>query len=233
MLRKAGAMVISCPLIRISYAVDTAPLEAALRRMNEYAWLMVTSQHAVLAIKKRLAALRLDTRVFGSTRIAAIGPATNAALRRIGLRSDFVPTLHTGEALVAQLSAVHSLDGSHVLYPRADIAGEALAGRMRKCGATVDDIVAYATVVCVPPEWALARLADENDVLVFSSPSAMRQFANLQLSGGSAKIACLGPTTARAAEACGLSVDIVAANHSGEGLLDELAGYFEALATSK
>lgn len=227
LLRRAGATVLSCPLIRISYAIDTAPVDAALRGMSAYGWLVVTSPHAVTALGRRLRALALDARALGSTRIAAIGPATAKALGRIGLRPDFMPPVHTGEALAEALNAAHGLRGLRVLYPRADIAGAALAERLRTPGAAVDEVIAYANLPSEPPAWALAQLDAGVDTIVFSSPSAVRQFAALRLSAGNAKIACIGPTTARAARDIGLKVDLSAAEHSGEGLVAALVDYFK------
>lgn len=225
-LRQAGADVVSCPLIRISYDVDTVPLDVALRKSGQFSWLVVTSQHTVTAIRKRLVALGQDARIFGGTRIAAIGPATVHALRRIGLRPDFVPTEHTGAALASELNAAHSLQGQEVCYPRADIAGSTLAEGLRSCGATVEDVTAYATLPCEPPMWAGAHLQRGVDAWVFSSPSAVKQFAALRLPAGNAKIACIGPTTARAAREAGLMVDVTAIEHHGAGLVAALVKYF-------
>lgn len=223
LLRRAGAVVLPCPLIRISYEVDHAPLDAALDTMNRYSWLALTSQHAVRAVAMRLSEQGWDARILASTRIAAMGPATARALRRMGLRADFVPTVHTGAALIAEWAAAHPLRRATILYPRADIAGTALAERLRAHGAIVTDVIAYATVHQTPPAWAVAELQRGADAIVFASPSAARSYHALRLTAGSAKIACLGPTTASAARDLGLHVDATAADHHAGGMVEALA----------
>ena len=42
-------------------------------------------------------------------------------------------------------------------------------------------------------------------------------------------IACIGPTTAATAKELGLKVDLVAAQHTVEGLVDTLTQYFAGL----
>src|SRR5213082_2023756 len=73
-----------CELIRVEPLGDE-PVDA-----RGYDWLVVTSRNG---------AHELGRRGVTANRIAAIGPATAAALREHGLRVDLVPATHTQEGL--------------------------------------------------------------------------------------------------------------------------------------
>src|SRR5690349_2718332 len=76
-LTEAGHEVVLCPLIRIEPLGDE-PVDAA-----GYDWLVVTSANGAFEIARRLS---------GRPRqIAAVGPATGAALAEHGLEVDLVP----------------------------------------------------------------------------------------------------------------------------------------------
>jgi len=77
-----------------------------------------------------------------------------------------------------------------------------------------------------PLEQALADL-EGYDWLVFTSPNAPRRFAaRIKAAGGrgclgaEARVACIGPATARACEEIGLRVDLVPGDYLAEGLLE-------------
>lgn len=94
----------------------------------------------------------------------------------------------------------------------------------------MDEVVAYQTVV--PRELKRDRLKSvlESgvDVLIFTSPSTVRNFANAlghvnvtqELS--SVRIACIGPVTAEAARQLGMDVDVVANPHTIDALVEAI-----------
>ncbi len=61
-------------------------------------WIAIASQNAIPELLRSLASVP-------ATKLAAVGPATAAALRARGLRVDFVPTVATRAALLSELSA--------------------------------------------------------------------------------------------------------------------------------
>ena len=121
--------------------------------------------------------------------------------------------------------------GVPVLLPGADIGRDALAQGLGDRGAQVERITAYRTIT--PPDSAnQARKLLESgvDVITFTSSSTVRNLLNI-LGGDkqlleSALIACIGPVTAGAARELGLRVDLVAAEHTVEGLVDTLVNHF-------
>src|SRR5579885_706978 len=84
-LRDLGANVIEIPFIEIREPESFAPLDSAIRNILNYDWLILTSVNGVGALFARLAKLNLRTTVLEKLKIAAIGPATKAAIEEHGL----------------------------------------------------------------------------------------------------------------------------------------------------
>jgi uroporphyrinogen III methyltransferase/synthase len=232
-LAGAGASVIVCPAIAISDPVDSGRLEEAARRAGEYDWIVFTSVNAVDRFVTRLR----DGRALGGARIAAVGPATAAALARWHLVADVIAADGGAAGLVASMpDAPPSIAGAsaRVLFPRAAEAGQVLVTGLLGKGWEVDEVEAYRTVTATASDGAGAEIleaAATADVITFSSPSAVAGF--LALSGGRVPevVACIGPATAEAAALSGLEVDVVAAEHTDEGLIAGLISRFDATLT--
>lgn len=221
-LRELGAEPITCPTIRILPPDDFGPLDAAIRRLPQYDWLIFTSVNGVHFFFQRLEVLGRKE-ALAMVRLAAIGPATADALAAQGLPVDFVPRQYVAEAIV---EGIGDVTGQHILLPRADIARKALANGLRTKGAVVDEVTAYRTVPASPGDlMTLLGRGGRIDIATFTSPSTVRNFVVLlgdRSPGevlGDAVVACIGPITARAAQAVGLTVDIVAEEHTVRGLV--------------
>lgn len=219
-LEALGASVVELPAIEI-VPVDSGPLDAALRTIESYDWLVLTSSNGVMAVVDRLDALGLNSATLSGTKVAAIGKATAASLHRHGFRVDLVPDRFVAESVVAALVTT-GVCGQRVLLPQAEIARETVAEGLRRAGAEVDAVVAYRTVL---PEGRdtddVQRLLTGVDIATFASPSAVRNA--MTLAGGKfpvLHIVCIGPVTAQAARGAGLHVDAMADEFSIDGLID-------------
>jgi uroporphyrinogen III methyltransferase/synthase len=250
-LAAAGAEVVVLPVIAITDPLDPGPLEEAAGRVGEYDWVVFSSVNAV----DRFLPLLRDGRALGGVRLAAVGPATAAALAARHLVADLVPAEATAEALVAAMPdadaspAVPDADaspangrsmtssgnglpgasGGRILFPRAAEARDVIAPGLRAKGWEVDEVEAYRTVPARASDGATTErleAAATADVITFGSPSAVAGYLALAGGRGPATVACIGPVTAAAAEAAGLVVDLVAADHSAAGLLDALLARF-------
>src|SRR6202040_1489832 len=121
-----------------------APLDSALRNLNEYDWLILTSANGVEAMWGRLTKLRLAGKL-RHLKIAAIGPATKKAIEQRGAKVDVVPKEYVAESVVRSLK--RKVKGKRVLLGRAKIARGVIPNQLRKAGAQVDVVEAYETVV--------------------------------------------------------------------------------------
>jgi uroporphyrinogen III methyltransferase / synthase len=236
-LRERGAQPTTLPMIRIDPPDDPSALRDAVTNLEQYAWLVLTSQNGVDAFFAELRRQGRDARRLHRARIAAIGPSTARALEPHGVHADVVPPAYRGERLAEALVAAHdgSLSGTRVLLPRAAVARDVLPETLRERGALVDVVEAYRTRgPGVEAQAELRRLleAHELDVLTFTSSStvehtlsalgtdAQRLLANVTL-------ASIGPITTDTASARGLHVHVTADTYTIEGLVDALERHFQ------
>jgi uroporphyrinogen-III synthase len=164
------------------------------------------------------------------TQVAAVGPATAAALDGHGVGGAVVPDEYMGDRIPAALGEI---TGRRFLLLRSDRAADALPQRLRALGGMVADVVAYRTV---PVSSRVAgRVADDVrvgvDAVTFTSPSTIEGFVNgigVDWRGivERAIVATIGPVTAGAARAAGMRVDAEADPHSIGGLIDALIRAF-------
>ena len=179
------------------------------------------------AVMDGLARTGRDTRALHGMKVAVIGPASAAVLARYGIRADLVADTATSAGLASAMIE-SGITGSRVLLPRSDIAGSDLPDRLRSSGASVEEVVSYRTVV---PESSgdLVRnaLRDGVDAVTFTSPSTVKNLMKLLDNDATTLadvcIACIGPVTAATASRFGLNVDIVAQDHTVDGLVTVLA----------
>ena len=211
-LEEHGADAVVVPLIAIEPLPDDAELLRLVAR-GHHDWIVFTSANAVRAVASQLPRMR--------ARFAAVGPATAASLRELGLEPAFVPDRFEAGEIARGLEP---LQGARVLLPQSEIAEPTLADELRARGATVEVAEAYRTVVREPGADELAALRGADAVLL-ASGSAARSLARLG-EAGNALVVCIGPTTASAAREAGLRVGLVAEEATGQGMIEAVVSHF-------
>lgn len=223
LLSTQGAEAVELPTIVVKPLSDTSALDVALADLGSFDWVVLTSTNGVDAVFGRLEAAGRDARAFSQTRVAAIGPATAAALSDHGITADLMPAAYTARS-VANSFASLDIRGARILLPRADIAPPTLPDGLREMGALVTETSAYHTAV---PEDAAAvareTLSGTIDAVTFTSSSTVRNLVTLL--GGPAlinesKVVSIGPVTSRTASELGVRVDREAAEHTVRGVAD-------------
>ncbi|MCL5108726.1 MAG: uroporphyrinogen-III C-methyltransferase [Chloroflexi bacterium] len=240
LLAAKGARVWELPTIAIVPPASFEPAQRALDNLAEYDWVVFTSANGVERALDYLMMRGKDARVFANCLIAAIGPATAAALAQHGLRADYVPSDFVAEAVLAGLLA-RGVAGKRVLLARAAQARVILAEGLRQAGADVDDVALYDTALPrdVDPEAVRLLREDAFDVITFTSSSTVRNFADLcsrehvQSTLARATVACIGPITVRTAREAGLRVDVQASEYTVPGLVRSLEKHFAALGPAR
>lgn len=230
-LAALGAEVIEIPTIEVVAVEDPAPLDAALRRLETYDWLLLTSANAVRFVAERLEALGLSLApaAAGRLRVGSVGASTTAAFEaRFGRPVDLQPAAEfRAEGLAAALSAT-GVSGRRCLLPASDKAREVLPELLVREGAEVDRVVAYCTRPAPGVAERVRAFGDPGvDMATFASPSAvegLRAAAPEFCSGLPAAV--IGPVTERAARDAGLDVRVVAAPSTEQGLVAALAAHF-------
>lgn len=217
LLREAGAIPIELPVIEIVPSSNAA-LDEALGQMDRYAWIVFTSVNTVRVVTD-------GRRIPDGVKIAAVGAATTAALVERGMSVDLVPEEFVAEAVLEEFLR-RGVREQRILFPRAEVARDTIPDGLRRAGASVDVVIAYSTRRPVNVDASIIESLRDGaiDIVTFTSPSTVRNLLNL--TGGSVPeticIACIGPVTARAAEECGLRVNVVAAEYSAPGLVQAL-----------
>jgi len=190
-LEELGHEVVLCPLVRIEPLGD-GPVDAA-----GYDWVIVTSVNGADELARRLRGR--------PARIAAVGPATAAALGRLGLEADLVPRTSTQEGLLAELPR----PAGRVLVAAAEGARRLLVDEL-----DADFEPLYRTVELRPDE------PPAGDLVVLASGSAARAFAAL---GVDLPAVTIGPQTTATAKECGIRVAAEAGTHDVDGLVQAVA----------
>jgi uroporphyrinogen-III synthase len=224
-LRKLGATVLEIPFIEIRKPRSFKPLDAALKSLEEYDWLILTSVNGVEAMWERLGKLRLTNHKLDRLRIAAIGPATKKAIEQRGTKVDVVPKEYVAESVVRSLR--NRVRGKHVLLVRAKVARDVIPKELRNAGARVDVVEAYETVV---PQSSRTRLLGalsnpqrRPHIVTFTSSSTVRNFVALLGSRAARldgiRLASIGPVTSATLRELGLRADIKAKEFTIPGLV--------------
>lgn len=225
-LESLGACVIELPTIEIIPPDSYEPLDAALRNLQQYQWLLVTSANAARVLGERFALLQIGRSALSGIKLVAIGAATASAVREAGFRVDLVPPKYVAESGVEVLR--DKVTGAHVLLARAAVARDVIPDELRKLGAVVDIVEAYQTIV--PEESAkLVRgvFVDPPipDAVTFTSSSTVTNFFRLLDDAGicsvpaGVKALSIGPITSATLQEQGWEPACEADPHDVGGLV--------------
>ena len=224
-LRALGATPIIYPLIAIAPPSDFMLLDRAVKNVMQYDWVVFSSANGVKYFWQRL-----DDCTMRLPRIAAVGQKTAQALRQNGLRVDAVPNEYLASHIAHALGDVR---GQKILLVRPEVAPGELAKLLREHEAQVDEAVAYRSVPVRQPE---PLSLDAVDAITLASASAATNLAShvpAHTIPTRVCIACIGPSTAKAARDATLRVDIVAPVHTLDGLVLALADYFNQVEVTR
>jgi uroporphyrinogen-III synthase len=225
LLIERGAIPVELATIKTEPVDDPSRLDEALRRLNDYEWVVFTSANGVRYVSERLAANGVPVARLEALRVAAIGPTTARSLARCGLRVDVVPDEAVGESLVDAMSS-NGLQGTRILLPVARDARDVVANGLSSRGAFVDRIVVYETRAVGDPTVARQAVAN-SDVVTLTSGSTAHSLASLigddvGLVLRSTVVASIGPLTTKAARDHEIRVDVEAFEHTIVGLVSAI-----------
>jgi uroporphyrinogen III methyltransferase/synthase len=221
LLEAAGAEVLEIPTIRIEAPASWEPLDRALDELEGFTWVIFTSANGVRSVRRRLGSRGKDRGALRGLRVAAIGPATRAALEDWGVSPDVVPDEYRAEGLVSRLAGVIR-PGEGVLLPRAAETRDLLVTELLRLGARVSEVPAYRTVPAIESASALRHVlkAGRIDVVAFTSSSTVKNFAMMLPERERSAllkdvmVASIGPVTAGTAAEFGLETRIMPSEYT-------------------
>lgn len=212
LLREAGAETIEFPTIEIIPQLDHPQVELAMRALPSFDWLVFTSTNGVKFFFEALEKYNMDVRSVGKSKIAAIGPATAAALKERYLSPDLVPEEFKAEGLVERFVR-ENLMGKKFLLARAEEARDVLPNELKKKGAEV--VIAPIYRSSPPSTGAKEKLEAvfkyrRPHMITFASSSTVRNFMAIaeEISLNGVDVACIGPVTADTAREFNLEVKV-------------------------
>lgn len=236
-LREALEMIDETPEVLELPCVATMALPGAqtlptlLSQPSRWTWMVVTSPEGASFFVDGWR--RAGCPPLAPARIAAVGAATAAVIRAVGLDVAFKPSKATGKTLVSELPPAPTTghdegDGggdaavaaaAEVLYGVSGRAGDAVEIGLRKLGYSVERVDTYTTVTRT---WTAEEvmLGRGTDIVTFASPSAVSGWvanvghpasadtarsAQQEQDGRMVVAACIGETSAKAAKEAGFS----------------------------
>ena len=231
-------------MIRMAPPEDPDPLLRAAAKPEVFDWIVFTSANAVEAFMTALLDGERNVRALKGPRLCVSGTATADKLTAYGIKVDLIPSEFRADAVVAALLATGSMDGLRVLLPRADIGREVIADQLRDAGAAVTEVVAYRTILEDSqregdPDIYGMLLEGRIDVVTFTSPSAVRNFATIYGADQVADllkntvVATIGPVTADAARQLAIPVTIQPTTYTIPALVGAIAAHYAAPKATK
>jgi len=221
-LAELGAEVLEMPAMRIS-RLDLTPLRTEMTRLGDYQWLIFTSQNAVSIFWEQLLGSGRDARTLALLAIAAVGPATAAALLERGIAVDVIPERFVAEGLLEKLRERDDITGARVLYVTAEGSREVLREGLEELGAEVIVVQVYRSLRDGAGANKLRRALESGSVnaVTFTSASAVRGYVDAVGEELSLKAPAItiGPQTTEAVTLAGMDLLAEAEESTTDGLV--------------
>jgi uroporphyrinogen-III synthase/uroporphyrinogen III methyltransferase/synthase len=227
-----GATVVEVPVLEIIPPESYAPLDDALKRLDRYDWLVLTSTNTMHELCLRCARFGVNPGKAEGLNVAAVGRATAEAARHYGFHVTVVPEAQVAEGLVSALG--ERVRGKRVLLPRAAVARDVILDALREAGAEVDVVDAYRNVLpeAAPDQLRLA-LEQGIDAATFTSSSSATHLAEAARQAGIAwpfagvLAVSIGPITSRTLRDLGWEPAVEANPYDIPGLIASVVRVLE------
>lgn len=223
---RIGMQPISLCSMQVVLEEGMQQLEEELSRLEDYQWILFTSQNAIRLFFDRMKKKKTDIRKLGGIRFAVLGSGTAEKLLEYGIKADFIPSKYMVSVMAEEFVKIIE-DGERVLIPRALQGSPELSGILKKNQVLYRDIPIYDVIGKMTQN---IKCLDSLDYLVFVSASGVTAFfeqlqeRELTLPEN-IRIACIGKITQkRLLEEYG-EADVVAAVSDVEGLLKAVKEY--------
>ena len=226
-LAERGARLALLPTIEIWPMPDYADLDRAIREIENYDWVVFSSQNGIEAFFNRLAAAGKAVNGLGGVKLAAFKrDAVPAA--KTGVQFDLIPPKSTLDGFLEEFSR-RGITSGRALVPMPEIRGMAeprvipdFIGGLSGLGFEVRRVPAYQTNRVTDRETGAPEIGVLKDglidVILFTSNAEIGNLLGL-LDGGrevisGCTLACLSYAEAKSATELGLRVDVITESQS-------------------
>lgn len=222
-----------CPTISIKPVRRTAEIDFAFSQIPTFDFSIFTSQVAVTKTIRYLNDLSIDLKQFNQTFVCGVGPVTADKLGEFGIETRLIPDRYTAQAL-ADLFPLMRGCSPRVLFPRGDNSSKVLIDELTRKGYDLVSPIIYSAQPSAELDGQAMQLIKDRsvDCVVFTSPSSV--FGLRLLVGDdefetlvqNAKVAAIGPVTAKTCQEVGARVEIQPEDYTLEALAKEIAHNF-------
>lgn len=234
-LTELGGRVSPFPTIKITPPSDWSACDQALKKIEEYNWIIFSSVNGVRYFLKR--AEQLEIKYFQAS-IASVGQKTADVLTQYGITADLIPSSFTAGGLLEVFKNI-DVKNQRILIPSSNRSRNELSSVLRKRGAVVEKVVCYRTGI---PEIGESDpllqsiLHNKVDCFTFYSPSAFKSLIDIfgaeklkKILSEKTVVAAIGPTTAHAIQKKGFNVQIQPEKSLDQSMINAIVAYFNKM----
>jgi uroporphyrinogen III methyltransferase/synthase len=233
-ITRLGGEALIVPMIAVQPLPMAEAHLAALRKLEQFDWLVFTSTSAVEMFHLWLEKAMIKE-LPATLHVIAVGEKTAAVVRAHGWHVEALAERASADGVVATLLQQKAGDNTKILFPRALEGRELIPQELEKVGAQVVVLPVYQTAPATPKNLAVLRLRlrEKNiDAITFTSPSAAQQFFHLLPLGEwpilrEICLAAIGRTTAAAIREHGLQASVMPETTSAVALIEAIAKHFQ------
>ncbi len=238
LFERESAVLLEYPMIETVCKSLSPQEEDELKNIDLFHWLIFTSTNGIIFFFECLKKLTGTSLLPQSLKIGVIGKKTEETLNNFGYQASFKNPGTTSEdfanAFLTILKKSHRVN--NIFLSLGNLARTVIEEKINTV-ANCTRIDVYETISPVHPDKKIKQQIECNNyhMLLFTSPSGLKNFMNLHpsLDTGKLQIACIGKTTANAAESMNIKPVIIAKTSTEAGLFESILLYYKSKKTIK
>ncbi|MCR5586038.1 MAG: uroporphyrinogen-III synthase, partial [Lachnospiraceae bacterium] len=208
---------------------EIGKLSDELEKINQYEWIVFTSQNAMEIFFDEVKNKNIDFRSFHNIKFGVIGSGSNRYLRKYGFSADFIPSIYNIDSFSKEFVELLNNDKKSdlkIMILHAVRGNDAITKSLDENSISYKDFKIYDVI----GEKYYDSL-DGIDMLAFLSASGVEYFYKdegnyLDDEVQKIPVACIGDSTARELEKYGKGADVVSSRMDVYGLSNAIADFY-------
>lgn len=244
-IEELGGKAYIIPTIEFKMPDDLTPVRTFIEdiQAKKASYVIFMSSNAIEFLFKEAAILNLSKKLedgLNRATIIAIGPKTEEALKKYGVRVNFLPREYSSEGIVETIQKM-GLSHETIYIPRVKNAGSTLREKLEALKLKVQEIPVYEQIL--PKDTDLAEKF-ANDLasgrihaIIFGSAQSVRNLkkilenflptSGIKLFMEKVTIVAIGPETAKAIKEVDLRVDVIPKSYTFNAAIEALIDYWK------
>lgn len=222
-----GGLAVTFPLIQTNEIIDSGDREQ-LEQINDFDWLIFTSQNAVDAFYNKLKRHATKGKRI-KAKIAVVGAKTAEKLSSYNFSVSFTPSIFSADVFAKEFPLI-SGQNPKCLFIRGSMAKDTLKNGLPF---SIKEWTVYQTEKNLSHIHSLIELiqCNQETIILFASPSAVDVFAKYAAKAvgwNSVKIASIGHITAAALDRYGAQITYMPREYTMQAVIQEIIKVEEA-----